>query len=136
MDENGAAKSKAEAEVERAKPATLAAIRELAKRRKAEGALEFTEPETGLTFTFRRLTGADVDKIISWAQGSDDKYNQIFVEEASVDPKVTMEFWAELQELGPMVRGALLMFVREISGMGEDAVERAKNACKPVVGSN
>lgn len=113
--------------------ATLEEIAKLAKARKELPAVSYTCPETNMIFTFRRLTGADMDKIQSWSDGDETKYQQIMVEQASVEPKINLPFWSILCELSPIVRSGITMFVREISGLGDDAIEKAKNASKQVV---
>lgn len=113
--------------------ATLEQIRRLALERRQKPAQHFTCAETNMKYTFRPLTGAELDKITSWAAGDSDKYEQLVVEHASVDPKVNLPFWAELKTLGPLATTGLVLFVNEISGMGEEAIKKAKNASKGVV---
>lgn len=113
--------------------ATLQKIRELAAQRKAKPPSQYTSVENGLVYTFRAINGAELEKVQSWAAGDEGKFQQLLVNEASIDPKVDLAFWAELNQLGPLATTELVLFVNEISGMGEEAVKKAKNASKGVV---
>lgn len=116
--------------------ATLEAIVALAKTRRAKPNHEYVEPDTGLKFVLRELTGTDMDHISSWSQNDEDRYAQIMAETASVNPKIDMLMWSALAELAPMVRPHIMAEVRRISGIrvpgldtpaGTDSVEVAKN---------
>lgn len=115
--------------------ATLEEVMALSKQYKqaAEQGIEYTCPETGMKFVFRRLTGSDTEKINSWAGEDQQKYQQLLAETASMTPKINLPFWAALGELSPIVRVSITMFVREISGMSDDAIEKAKAASKQLV---
>ena len=110
--------------------ATIEQLRARAQARNEAPPLKYTCAETGLTFSFRRLTGLDMTKIQSWSQGDEDRYSQIMAEQASVEPKINLAMWAAMGELSPMVRAGVLLFIREISGISDDALQVAKLASR------
>jgi hypothetical protein len=109
--------------------ATLDALRAAAEAKRLHPTQVHTDEETGMSFEFRELTGSDMDKIADWAGGDEDKYAQILVETASVNPKVDLLIWEAMGELGPMVRIGLIKFVNKQSHLsGPSEVEAAKNS--------
>jgi hypothetical protein len=109
--------------------ATLDALRAAAEAKRLHPTQVHTDEETGMSFEFRELTGSDMDKIANWAGGDEDKYGQILLETASVNPKLDLLIWEALGELGPMVRIGLLQFVKKQSRLnGPAEVEAAKNS--------
>jgi hypothetical protein len=117
--------------------ATLEAIVAMGKARRAKPNHEYVEPDTGLKFVLRELTGTDMDHISSWAGNDEDRYAQIMAETSSVSPKIDMLLWSALAELAPMVRPHIMAEVRRISGIRvpgldvpapNDSVTVAKNA--------
>jgi hypothetical protein len=96
--------------------------------------LEHHIPELGGAVSLRKLTALEVrecGKLAMLDAGKptqrvdQQKFTFLLVNRASVEPKITAAFWAELLQFGPMVTGRLEKAVMDANGMGDDAIEAA-----------
>lgn len=98
--------------------------------------LEHFCPELGGVFRYRRLTAAEVRECGKLAtvdvgkptQRVDQaKMEQLIVNRASVEPKITTALWQQLLQLEPLITGRLSSAVAAANGLGDDPVGDAKN---------
>ncbi len=106
--------------------ATLDALRALAQVERPT----FTHdaPEIDASFTYRALTAAELEAVMTLVSGSDANFREYLVNRASIEPKVDHELWMLLGELPALVRGKLVAAVMRSCGLIDGDAEAKKDS--------
>lgn len=117
---------------------TVEMIAAALERRKAEAVVPLAhhDEETGGTFFYRKLTGAEVRACRAKAtkgrgtaqqRVEQDDMEFFLVNMASVTPKITQALWGQLGQLGPLVQSGIIVAIMESNGLAGDPEQDAKN---------
>lgn len=121
--------------------ATLEAIRALAKRQSAEPPLIHTDPETGLSFRYRPLNGAQRAQARAAAVKTGSFLMMEFERETAraglVEPKYDDTLWVALGAVRGGLREGLLTAIQKASGMaGDDPLAQPAGDSTPTAGND
>jgi hypothetical protein len=119
-----------------ARVVTLDLLKAAVERREQEAVYEHYDADLDAVFKLRVINGAELDRVLGLAKGDDTKYRQFLINAASVEPKIDMVAWAQLQQLAPRIRTRLINTIVERSGLAPEAVEDAKNSSGETVAAN
>lgn len=92
----------------------------------------YTSPEINASFTYRALTGTELEEVMRLAGQNDGTFREYLVNRASITPKVDHAFWMVLGELPAMVRGKYVAQVLKDCGLLPEAAEAAKKDSAPI----